>query len=205
MSESEDLTNIRLSSVIIEDTNNDIETGYISDKINNQKIQKNKSILISKDNDTENYSKFKINRNMCIKFLATLLLLTLYGPITVADLYYSYTDHSCVHLSADNLYIDLSVYLKVTGISEGIAFITTALYIIFRNLSHEIQYEKPYLLKFVINIVMLFQAAWTIEGSIIFWGLIDNKKCHRGIYNYMFAHFIIRYFVFAINIRSTNK
>lgn len=203
MSESENLTNIRLSSVIIEDTNNDIETGYISDKINNQKIQKNKSILISKDNNTENISKFK--KHICIKFIATLLLLIIYGPIIVADLYYSYTDHSCVHLPADNLYINLSIYLKVTGISEGIIFITTALYIIFRNLSHEIQYEKPYLLKFVINIVMLFQAAWTIEGSIIFWGLIDNKKCHRGIYNYMFAHFIIRYFIFAINIRSINK
>jgi hypothetical protein len=203
MSESEDLTNIRLSSVIIEDTNNDIETGYISDKINNQKNQKYKSILISKNNDIENINKFKIN--MCIKILATLLLLTLYGPIIVADLYYSYTDHSCVHLPADNLYIDLSVYLKVTGISEGIAVITTALYIIFKNLSHQIQYENPYLLKFVTNIVMLFQVAWTIVGSIIFWGLIDNKKCHRGIYNYMFAHFIIRYFVFAINIRSTKK
>jgi hypothetical protein len=54
-------------------------------------------------------------------------------------------------------------------------------------------------------IVGLFQLAWTIVGSVLFWKLIDNKTCDKGIYNYVFALLIIRYIMIFVNMISNKK
>ena len=102
MSESEDLTNIRLSSVIIEDTNNDIETGYISDKINNQKNQKYKSILISKNNDIENINKFKINLTLMLSAEAPKKLFLLDAYALIYRAYFAFVKNPRINSRGEN-------------------------------------------------------------------------------------------------------
>lgn len=133
------------------------------------------------------------------KICGVMLILILLGPLTVASLYYAYTDDSCVHESAGQLEVNLFTYLVVDGISGGAGIIVLSSLICCLGADNYINIMKSCCGAFIFMILQLFQLAWTIVGSVIFWKLIDNKTCDKGIYNYVFALLIIKYVMIFTN------
>jgi hypothetical protein len=117
-------------------------------------------------------------------------------PLTICDLYFGYNDTTCIHLKAGKLLVNLSTILKVDGILNIIFFITISFILCIINDIRKIK-NKYLILNFIFKVISMFHIAWSVLGSVIFWGLIDNNKCDVFIYNYIYAKFIL---VFIINI-----
>lgn len=141
----------------------------------------------------------------CAKVCGVILTFVLLGPLTVASLYYAYTDDSCVHESAGQLEVNLFTYLAVDGILGGAGIIVLSSLICCLGPDSYINMMKSCCGAFLFIVSSLFQLAWTIVGSVIFWKLIDNKKCDKGIYNYVFALLIIKYVVILVNMVYNNN
>ncbi len=121
-------------------------------------------------------------------------------PFGVASIYYAYTDKSCVNMKAGNLYINLHDYLAVDGILLLTMYLALNAMICFVK-----PVDKPLNTNIVLTCVSaaikLFSLSWQISGAIIFWNLIDNKKCDNGIYNYVYALLIIKFVFIAFDAK----
>ena len=167
---------------------------------NNQKhkkgILKNNTINNNDDNDE--------NIIMCIKICIFLVVFTILIPFIVCNLCYAYSDNSCVNLQAGNLDITLKIYLAVDGIFSAIVMLILALYICcFAEKITDI--NNSCLGKTFVTLITLFGLAWTIIGAIIFWKLIDNKKCDKGFYNYVFIQLIIKFVCYFFRMLQNNN
>lgn len=141
----------------------------------------------------------------CAKICGVTLVVLLLGPLSIASLYYAYTDDSCVHESAGQLAVNLFTYLVVDGILGGAGIIVLSSLICCLGPDSYINMMKSCCGAFLFIIAGLFQLAWTIVGSVIFWKLIDNKICDKGIYNYVFALLIIKYVMIFANMISNKN
>jgi hypothetical protein len=196
-STSENMVNININPV------DDIESNTVSnEKITETLFQvENISRFLREEEDNRNKS-FEI---ACIKFVGIIIILLILAPLSVADLYYAYTDDSCVHQSAGNLNVNLFTYLAVDGILGGAGIIGLSLYICLMGENTSSEYCKGCCMLSMITLCGLFTLAWTIVGSIIFWSLIDNEECSKGVYNYVFALLIIRYVSILVNLCAKNN
>ena len=104
----------------------------------------------------------------CNAYYYSILL----GPLSIASLYYAYTYDSCVHDSAGQLDVNLFTYLAVDGILGGAGIIILSLLICCLGADTYINMMKSCCIMFFFIIMQLFQLAWTIVGSVIFWKLI---------------------------------
>lgn len=148
------------------------------------------------------------NKNIiikCTKICSVILTFVLLGPLTIASLYYAYTDDSCVHESAGQLEVNLFTYLAVDGIVGGAGIIILSTLSCSLGPDVYVNMIKSCCGAFIVIIASLFQLAWTIVGSVIFWKLIDNKICDKGIYNYVFALLIIKYVMIFVNMISNKN
>jgi hypothetical protein len=196
-STSENMVNININPV------DDIESNTVSnEKITETLFQvENISRFLREEEDNRNKS-FEI---ACIKFVGIIIILLILAPLSVADLYYAYTDDSCVHQSAGNLNVNLFTYLAVDGILGGAGIIGLSLYICLMGENTSSEYCKGCCMVSMLTLCGLFTLAWTIVGSIIFWSLIDNEECSKGVYNYVFALLIIRYVSILVNLCAKNN
>ena len=55
------------------------------------------------------------------------------------------------------------------------------------------------------NLATVFGVTWTIIGAIIFWKLIDNTRCDRAVYNYVFAQLVIKFIGYSLRICANNN
>lgn len=141
----------------------------------------------------------------CAKVCGVIFTFILLGPLTISSLYYAYTDDSCVHESAGQLAINLFTYLVVDGIMGGAGIIVLSSIICCLGPDSYINMMKSCCGVFLLIICGLFQLAWTIVGSVIFWKLIDNNNCDKGVYNYVFALLIIKYVLLFTNVACNNN
>lgn len=166
------------------------------------KLQQITSIL-KKTEQTSTYDDNMIIRSA--KICGVTLVVLLLGPLSIASLYYAYTDNSCVHESAGQLAVNLFTYLVVDGIMGGagiIGFSTLICCLSMENYTNMLSSCCGILLMIICQ---LFQLAWTIVGSVIFWKLIDNNNCDKGVYNYVFALLIIKYVMIFMNCMLNNN
>ncbi len=198
MSETtESLVNVNMHSV------NDIESnGELNTKMDETLAQLREltNILhqerqVNSDNSVET----------CLKIFAFIVVLVLLAPLTVADLYYAYTDDSCVHQPAGNLNVNLFTYLAVDGIIGGIGVVVFSLMVCSLGTNNVATVLKGCCMVSIYVLCGLFTLAWTIVGSIIFWKLIDNEECSKGVYNYVFALLIIRYVSVLVNLCNNSN
>jgi hypothetical protein len=140
---------------------------------------------------------------MCVKLCAFITLLSFTMPLIVCNLYYAYSDNSCVTIYPDHFNVNLKTYLAVDGIIGAIVlfaiiFVVTYLF-----------KEKPNIddgcLNILGNISTIFGIAWTIIGAVIFWKLIDNTECNKSVYNYIFAQLVIKIICYSLKIISISK
>jgi hypothetical protein len=145
------------------------------------------------------------NVDGCVKTCCITFTTLLYIPLPITSLYYAYTDNSCVHEKAGKLSINLFNYLAVDGIL-GIMGVCVALIMLhYLGPDGYINAMKSGCGFILLCISWLFSVIWTIIGSFVFWDLMDNNKCNKGIYNYVFALLIIHYVLLFINSINFNK
>ncbi len=140
---------------------------------------------------------------MCVKscMFVTLLVLTL--PFIICNLCYAYTDESCVTINPPNFGVNLKTYLAVDGILGTIALLGI-LFAAFCFIKKEPN-SNNCCLKLFGNIATAFGIAWTIIGAIIFWSLIDNNKCDKPVYNYVFAQLVIKIVCYSLRLLSNSN
>lgn len=134
------------------------------------------------------------NNDSCIIKTVTVTICTIFIlPFGIANVYYAFTDKSCVYIKPGKLYVNLRDYLAVQGIIYLTVYVLLVLCISCSDVDAANTYsDKPIIVKAIIIINQIFAVAWLILGAVIFWGLIDNSKCDDGIYNYMYASLIIQ-------------
>ena len=133
-----------------------------------------------------------------------MFLILLIGlPITFCDIYYAYTDNSCVDSHVDRISVNLKQYLQVSGLLSGCFLFIVILCVLTYN-------EKIKGLLFGVGIILfiflnMFNLAWNIIGGVIFWKYMDNSLCSDNVFNYVFASLIIKYVCAAFSLFSNNS
>ncbi len=202
--------------------NPDIENNYrtVINEINNEETKIFSSIDTVNLNDYNNMplpsntktinSKVivKINNDscctsFCLKLFFIILILFFGLPLTFCDIYYAYTDHTCVSSHVDKINLTLKDYLVVNGILTGcLLFLMILATIIFTD------NNAPYIMTIgpiILVIASLFNVAWVVIGGVIFWGYMDNSLCSNEVYNYVFASLIIKFISVGLGLFSNNN
>ena len=141
----------------------------------------------------------------CAKICFILFILVLFAPLPITSLYYAYTDTSCVHEKAGKQSINLYSYLAVDGILGILGMCVTLIMIYYLGPNGWENAVRSGCGLIILSISWLFSVIWTIIGSFVFWYLMDNNKCNKGIYNYVFALLIIHYVLLFINTMNFTK
>jgi len=148
-------------------------------------------------------------QSLCFKFILSLFILAFGSPFIICDLYYAYTDTTCVHNPTKKLDIDMYQYLLISGY-YGVAFLGSIVLAIFTlkpaGLDAKISdCVKVFAILFK-YLPLLFGTAWVIVGSIIFWYEIDNATCSKPVYNYLTASLVLKIIsVFFVWKEQSNK
>lgn len=135
-----------------------------------------------------------------IKSCTVLCTMIIELPFIISSLYYLVNDTSCLHEPVKHIAVNLYIYLKVDVIE---CVLSTCLLIL--NLCS--MYKNNYVFmisKLLFELCYLFEIAWTIVGSVIFWRYMDTSKCDDGIYTYMFVLFIMNYVALFMALSSNN-
>lgn len=147
--------------------------------------------------------------SMCAKLIVVIILAVFMLPFAISNLYYAYTDNSCVNLPAGRLAITLKDFLLVDGYYLLSAFTIVSAFIIFTDNLKKDNYNDSMLYKFIGLLVSIifktFTLSWLILGAVIFWKLIDNNACDNGIYNYIYAMIIIKFSFVGLELIGSNK
>ena len=143
---------------------------------------------------TEGNNRINNNEEKIVKMFIIILFIIIGAPIVICDLYYGYTDNSCINDYPNGLNINMKIYLLVNGyygltiislISLFIACIST------KNIEDNI--SLIVISKITPTIFLLFITVWNIIGSVIFWGkLYKEGNCDKNISTYLFVTLIIK-------------
>ena len=177
---------------------NDIESQIHSEEVR-ENVQRVSSILKNSE------SRSSVNDDLLgfyMKLFILFIIAICIVPFVVCNFYYAYSDNSCVHEKAGKLEVNLFNYLVVDGIFGAIVAIVWFLLIYTTNFTGqgELNLGNWIGATLITGIGTIFGIAWTITGAIIFWSLIDNDLCDKGIYNYVFAQLIIKLIGYGIGI-----
>jgi len=131
-----------------------------------------------------------------MKLCISTILIIIYSPFIICDLYYAYTDNSCVHIPASKMSVNMYTYLLVSGYNSLCVCMIYVIGIICVT-------DKPEHTTCINNMIYcivstitcmsaVFSVAWVIVGAVIWWNEIDNATCSRATYNYVMASIIIK-------------
>ena len=180
------------------------------EKLNNLKdIEVGTNLNISKSSATTTKYSTVVSSGSCgscgincgLKSSIWLLIMIIGFPQPFCDLYYGYTDDTCVSEPAGRLAINLKDYLLVYGwiimcmlglLSITLCFIDINLYGRRTSSSDGWFVCDGTFLTIIFALANIFITIWNIFGAIIFWSLMDTTECSKSIYNYVFASLIIK-------------
>jgi hypothetical protein len=176
--------------------NPDVESGNITSKLvgipdedlDMTKIYRNRSDSVP----------VSTTGSLCVKLFISLLVLAFGSPFVICDLYYAYTDETCLHNPTKKLNLDMYQFLMISGYC-GVSFLGFIVLAIFISKKQDLSSKKTndndciILLAEICKLLMtLFSTAWIIVGSIIFWHEIDNSTCSKPVYNYLTASLVLK-------------
>jgi len=201
----ENMLSVRLNSnnYDFESQNIDNISQHNSYKLNQMKEQIDDLVSIlknTKDNDRQTEEALK----NCIKISFVLLILLFNLPLVIADVYYAYTDNSCIYKQVERLSINLFIYLAVCGIFGGIIICFTLLLVFCFKLDHTLTIMKTPTWTTLSVFSSLFGLIWTIIGSVLFWELINTQECDNSLLHYVFVQLIIKFIIITINLKRTD-
>jgi hypothetical protein len=181
----------------IKSVSNDTEFGLSTIELglsNNNTI----TIQVNQQNSHNNIKEILIVKSVLILYFIIVGM-----PLAFSDLYYGYTDDSCVSNSVDKLSINLKDYLIISG-----WLISSLLFVIINGIICFNDSTSEFIAFFGIIILVLsalFNICWNIIGGVIFWSYMDNSTCSSSIYNYLFASLIIKYVFTFIGIYNSTS
>jgi hypothetical protein len=141
--------------------------------------------LIDYNNDAASIMATKICFSACIMIIMC--------PIIVTDLYFGFTDNSCVNDEPKNLALSMKLYLIVSGfvgIGTMFGFITN---ICCLSADKDKIVINICCLYFIAVIAAVFHLIWNIIGAIVFWSTIyKEENCDKNVSTYIFVSLIIK-------------
>jgi len=180
-----------MANTVLPVVNNDIETGSNSSNSSNSSNEKGvlKGILKKAHNqDDETRTGLLV-----IKLCSTLVMFVLMTPIIICDLYFGFSDHSCINEMPDGFNYTMKLYLLVSGFM-GLSWL---LFIIYTTCSLSINNDNNQTSIICAGciglIVLLFNLIWNILGSVTFWGSIyKGGHCDSETSTYIYVSLIIK-------------
>ena len=153
----------------------DVEAQINSEEVRDN-VQRISSIL-----KTSESSRSSANDDLYILYMKLFILfiiLVCLIPFVVCNLYYAYSDKSCVHEKAGKLDVNLFNYLVVDGIFGAVVAIVWFLQICTSNFTEdsELPVGRWFIVVLITGIGSVFGLAWTITGAIIFWSLMLRRR-----------------------------
>ena len=142
-------------------------------------------------------------RNGCIRFCSCILIIIICVPIIVCDLYFGFTDISCINEIATGLNFTMKIYLLVSGFT---GFITMLITICIVYSLSDTDYRNDTILISVKYFGAVFQIIWNILGAATFWGTIYKEgKCDLNISTYIYVSLIVKMVSNLISLRQILK
>lgn len=168
---------------------NDIETGSNSSSNNSNEKTVLKSIL-KKSNDVENDTRTGL---VVIKICTTLLMIVILTPIIICDIYFGFTDNSCINEMPDGFNYTMKLYLLVSGFMA----LSWLLFIIYTtcSLSTNNDNATSIICAGCIGLfVLIFNLIWNILGAVTFWGSVyKGGHCDSNTSTYIYVSLIIKF------------
>ena len=192
----------RLSSVSI---NGDSRLSGISvlsiNDIESQQLPTSVMLAIQNINTTD-----KDAETNCIIHTIWVIVFMLCSPIIICDVYFAYTDETCVNEYPANLELNLKHYLFISALST---FININMYMLFIKYFVKTEYNENLFwvlsVGVFISLLALFSLIWNILGAVIFWGSIyATNHCSKQVSTYIFVSLIIK-FVLTVNSYKATK
>jgi hypothetical protein len=191
-----------LSSSFDNDIDSYTETGNTTKNNGNQKLLK--GILKNTDTNVEDERRIRV---MVVKICRSALLIIMMVPIIICDIYFGFTDNSCVNEMPNGFNITMKVYLLVSGFA-GLVCLFAVIYTIWSPVNHDDNIITLFYLKTIGIIVGLFQLMWNILGAVTFWKTIyKGGNCNLIISTYIYVSLIIKLIInsFVIGQNSMKK
>lgn len=189
----------RFSSVSI---NGDSRVSVLSiNDIESQQLPSSVIMAIQNINKTD-----KDAETNCIIHTIWIIILLLCSPIIICDVYFAYTDETCVNEYPANLELNLKHYLFISALST---FININMYMLFIKYFVKTEYNENLFwvlsVGVFISLLALFSLIWNILGAVIFWGSIyATNHCSKQVSTYIFVSLIIK-FVLTVNTYKAAK
>lgn len=187
-------SNESINTVIMDDIESQLNTEIL--KKNEEKPLK--SILKKESTYNTEYETLMAHRAAI--FCVILLTLIFSVPLIICDLYFAYSNNSCLEIYPKNLNINMKLYLQVSAYCS----IFGILFIIITVCSFKPGEENlcgMITLNLFSYISKAFGLIWHILGAVIYWGtLYPNNECSRNISTYLFISLVIKLFVQLISL-----
>jgi hypothetical protein len=169
---------------------NDIETGR--NNSNNSSNNSEKAVLkgiLKKSNSVEDDTRTGL---VVIKICTTLLFIVLMTPIIVCDLYFGFSEDSCINEMPDGFNYTMKLYLLVSGFM-GLSWLLFMIYTTC-SLSNNNDNTASIICAGCIGlIVLIFNLIWNILGAVTFWGSIyKGGHCDSKTSTYIYVSLIIK-------------
>jgi hypothetical protein len=137
--------------------------------------------------------------NHTVKICAIVWILILFVPIICCDIYFGFTDNSCINELATGLNFTMKIYLLVSGFVGFVSIIFTICLVCLISDNEKI---LPYAKIFAL-INLLFQIIWNLLGSATFWGTIYKEgHCELTTSTYIYVSLIIKLVYNLLNLRQ---
>lgn len=129
-----------------------------------------------------------------LKTCSTLCVLIIMVPIIISDLYYGFTDKSCVNREPYGLGFSMKLYLLISGFVEMAIMISCVNCICCLSLKGGSNLKNAYFTLCVVFTSALFLLIINILGAVVFWSNVyEENICDKNISNYLFASLIIKF------------
>jgi hypothetical protein len=177
-----------MTNKVLSVVDNDIETGSNNSISSNEKAVLKGILKKSHDEDDDTRTGL-----MIIKLFTTLLMIVLMTPIIVCDIYFGFSDHSCINEMPDGFNYTMKLYLLVSGFM-GLSWL---LFIIYTTCSLSINNDNNQTSIICAGciglIVLIFNLIWNILGAVTFWGSIyKGGHCDSETSTYIYVSLIIK-------------
>ena len=148
-----------------------------------------KSILKHEVQVSEDDAAFMVLRSIYSIFV---LIVTI--PIVLTELYFGFSNMSCLKSKPDGVDMSIKSYLLVSGFVSIQAII---LYI------YSIWSLKKEELRHFFRLLIVFHIFWNLVGVILFWESIYTN-CNKNMTTYIFISLFIKYFGDAVSLIKTS-
>jgi hypothetical protein len=163
--------------------------------------QTSEMILNSINADTFRKRVEEKNEEFAGKVIGIISLLLFASPLIICDLYYGYTDNSCVNYYPGGLNINMKDYLL------GCGYVSIIIILLIGLLTLSCEMEIALIsVTFLQYLVFIFSLVWHIIGGVIFWGtLYKDALCDSNISTYLFVTLILKLISCYFTLQAINN